>query len=353
MITSGELPSSYTLAFEPILTRLAADSQACFDIPEVRLVPVGHEERPFSFLVRVAVWQPGGSTPIGHAFLKIYKPKDPASGVDVRRRVVRDFEVTRAIHDYMAKWNDAGAVRPIACYGDLLAIVTEEAPGETLLQRLEREAAWFPERRRISELAATMTACGRWLNCFQQFDARGGEVALADLAAYVDVRLKRLVEHSVFDSRYRERILKHLDRLAGDISSSDLKEVSIHADLAPGNILVHGPRIVVLDFAMASRGTYVHDISRLFLQIDLLRAKPHFRPKVIDVLQSALLRGLDPALTSGRPLFRYLLLLHRVNHLGTQAIRRERFPSSVLNARVLRLHRRWIDGELAASEQSA
>jgi len=139
----------------------------------------------------------------------------------------------------------------------------------------------------------------------------------------------------------------------GHLEDPDLREVAIHADLAPTNMLVCGTRIVVLDFAMAARGSYLHDISRLFLQLDVLRAKPRYRPHVIDALQAALLRGLDPALTAGHPLFRYLLMLHRINHLGTLALRRERFPASVLSARVGRLHRQWIERELAASEVSS
>jgi len=124
--------------------------------------------------------------------------------------------------------------------------------------------------------------------------------------------------------------------------------VAIHADLAPGNVLVDDGRVVVLDFAMAGRGSYLHDISRLFLQLDVLRAKPQFRAPVVACLQNGLLRGLDPALTAAHPLFRYLLMLHRVNHLGTLSLSRERFPASVLNARVRRLHRAWIERELAA-----
>jgi Ser/Thr protein kinase RdoA (MazF antagonist) len=203
----------------------------------------------------------------------------------------------------------------------------------------------------MAELEETMTACGRWLQRFHGFDTREGRATVTDLRAYIDVRLRRLVEQNVISSSYRERILQYLNRLARQVSPTDLREVTIHADLAPANILVCATRIVVLDFAMAGRGSYLHDISRLFLQLDVLRAKPQFRTSVIAALQSALLRGLDPALTAEHPLFRYLLMLHRINHLGTLALRRERFPSSVLSARVRQLHRQWIDRQLAESEQ--
>jgi hypothetical protein len=84
------------------------------------------------------------------------------------------------------------------------------------------------------------------------------------------------------------------------------------------------------------------------MQIDLLRAKPQFRRPVLARLQSALLEGLDPSLTPERPLFRLLSMLHHVNHFGTVSLRRERFPARLLNRRVARMHRRWIEGELSA-----
>ena len=339
--------------FEPVLDRLRADAQSHFGVPEVCLRPAGYEERPFSFLLRVAVWNPRASCLAGHAFLKLFKPKDPSAGVDLHARVSRDFETVRAVYEYLSRWDDVGAVRPIACYADLLAIVTEEAGGPTLLEYLESHAAWLPGAARMADLEATMTASGRWLNRFHGFDAREGCVALGSLLDYVDVRLRRLVDHGAITGQYRNRIVSHLNRLAADIAPADLREVAIHADLAPTNMLVCDTRIVVLDFAMAARGSYLHDISRLFLQLDVLRAKPRYRPHVIDALQAALLRGLDPALTAGHPLFRYLLMLHRINHLGTLALRRERFPASVLSARVGRLHRQWIERELAASEVSS
>ena len=350
---TGVPPGSFLQAFAPVLQRLEGDAQRYFGTADVRLVPVGYEERPFSFLLRVEVWPPHGKEPATRAFLKIFKPKSPSAGVDLRARVVKDFETTRAISSFMKQWNDTGAIHPIACYEDVLAIVTEEASGTTLLERLRTQARWFPGRVRMQALDEVMAACGRWLERFHDFERSEGNVSVADLRSYIDVRLRRLVDQRVMTGEYREQILRHLDRLAGGISTSDLREVAIHADLAPGNILVSADRIVVLDFAMAGRGSYLHDISRLFLQIDLLLAKPQFMTGTIRRLQAALLRGLDPSLTPAHPLFRYLLMLHRINHLGTLALHRERFPSSILSARARQLHRQWIGEQLKSSGQTA
>jgi hypothetical protein len=333
--------------FEPVLVRLQADALAHFGTANARLIPIAHEERPFSHLLRVGVCRESADRPDLHVFIKIFKPKPLDGGVEkMRLRVAHDFQVSRRTFEAMGRWRDLAVVRPLACYVEHLAIVTEQAPGETLMAHLESRARWFPAPAARRALGETLGSIGRWLRAFQSIDPGDGRVALTDLRGYVDLRLQRLAAHRVFSASQRQRVLDYLDTLSTQVPLMQLADVFVHADFALGNILVAGRRIVVLDLAMAQRGTSLHDISRLYLQLDVLRAKPQFRPGVVRALQHALLRGFDETLTPQRPLFRYLLMLHRVNHLGTLSLNRERFPASFLSHRVRRLHQRWIDREL-------
>ena len=100
---------------------------------------------------------------------------------------------------------------------------------------------------------------------------------------------------------------------------------------------------------MAKRGNRYHDLSRLFMQMELLAAKPQFRTAVLGGVTRALLRGFDPELSAARPMFRLLLLMHRVNHLATLTLTAERFPASVHSRRVRRQHRDWLEAELAGA----
>ena len=109
---------------------------------------------------------------------------------------------------------------------------------------------------------------------------------------------------------------------------------------------VVGERVIVLDFAMCGRGSVFHDLSRLFLQIDLLRLKPQFTGGVVDRLKRSLLHGFDPQLSPDRPMFRALLMQHRINHLATLSLSHERFPSNLYNRRVRRYHRACLEREL-------
>ena len=342
------VPEHERRRFAPIIARLEAEAVERFGAAGVRLTPVGYEERPFSWLVRAAVSSPHAGALPGHVFIKIFKPKDPSSGVDLRARVLQDFTTTCEIHEFMKHRVGLGAVRPIACYDEALTIVTEQAEGVTLLDALRAHATWFPSRGRLEALTRSLEAVGRWLRLFQGFRPATAEVSIVSLHEYVDTRLKRLVERGVMPARQRERILQHLHGLGSRVTGGDLREVAVHADLAPANVLVSDRGVVMLDFAMAGRGTSLHDISRLHMQLDLLRAKPQFRSAVIAPLQAALLRGFDPGLSPRHPLFRLLAMLHHVNHLGTLALRREAWPGRLVSARALRMHRRWIEAELEA-----
>jgi hypothetical protein len=329
------------------LDRLREDAVAHFGTREIQFIRLAYEERPFSRLLRVGICRHGAGTPDEFIFVKLFKPKEHDGGVEkMRARVAHDFEVSRRIFEALHTPEGAGAVRPIACYVDQLAIVSEQAHGITLAAHLNQHARWFLTPVATDSVAGTLAAVGRWLRQFQSIEPRDAHVHLPDLRAYIDIRLQRLVANHATAGAFRQRVLDHLDRLAAQVPPAELADVIVHADLAPGNILIADGRVVVLDFAMVQRGSALHDISRLYLQLDILRAKPAFRPAVIQALQRALLEGYDPTLTVARPLFRYLSILHRVNHLATLSLARERFPAGMMSGVVRRLHRRWIEQEL-------
>ena len=119
-----------------------------------------------------------------------------------------------------------------------------------------------------------MAKVGRWIRAFQAADVPDGRVSIPEIRDYIDLRLVRLVQHrrSGVVGSDRERILQHIDSLGRVILASDLTRTMIHADLALGNILVNGARVVVLDFSMVQLGSRLHDLTRLCLQVEFLGA---------------------------------------------------------------------------------
>jgi aminoglycoside phosphotransferase (APT) family kinase protein len=335
--------------FDPVITGLTTDAAAHFGVGPVRLFPQERQERPFSHLLRLGVCRAGEDTPISHLFVKILKPVSVEGGIDaLRRRVADDFATTRRVYAAMAGYAQLGVVPPVACYPEHLAIVTEQVTGATLLEYLMRYAAWFPAASRVEQLAETMANVGQWVRVFQSIDAGGGTVTIASLRDYVDHRLRKLVAHarSRFGEGERQAVLRHIDVLGRQVDPRELSEVPIHADLAPGNILISGTRIVVLDFAMAKRGTRLQDLTRLCVQIDLLGVKPQMTGRVLRQLQRALVRGFDASLTPAAPLFRLMTLLHRINHLTTLSVNRYGGATGIYNSLVRRRHRRWLAAEI-------
>lgn len=338
------------LALVPVLERLQNDAAAYFGETSVRLVPLEYHDRPFSHLMRVAVFAGGASSPVSVLFVKVSKLKPVSHATEtMRARVEHDYAITCRLHRVMRGCSAVGVVPPVACYPEHLAIVTEEVRGPTLLEYLVSRAGWFPSAKRLDAMYRTTAAVGQWVRVFQETDAPGPRLPVHALRDYIDHRLKRLVVEDArrFSPRDRTNVLRQCDRLNAEIGGRELEQVPVHSDLALGNILVDGERIVVLDFAMTKRGTALHDVARLHVQMDVLAVKPYIRDSVVRRLQSNLLTGYDLSLSEHRPLFRLLVLLHRLNHLVTLRLERGRTAVSAYNRLVARRHYRWLREELA------
>jgi hypothetical protein len=193
----------------------------------------------------------------------------------------------------------------------------------------------------------TLEPVGRWLGRFQALDPGDRHIDPADMVAYIDRRLHRLVDGKVITDVTRGRVLRHLEALGGAIAGEDLREVVVHADFAPGNVMVDRGRVVVIDFAMMSRGARLLDLTRMHFQLELFLAKPWFRRATIEPLQRAVLRGFDPGLSPADPLFRFLMIRHRINHLGTVTLNRAGVPARLVNARLRRMHLQWLAEQVA------
>jgi len=58
------------------------------------------------------------------------------------------------------------------------------------------------------------------------------------------------------------------------------------------------------------------------MQLGLMGLKPQFRRPMLQALQASLLEGFSCGLSTDRPLFALLQLVHEVNHLAALAVRR-------------------------------
>jgi hypothetical protein len=330
---------------EPIvaaLGRLSAEGEKYFGHPDVAIEPLAWTNREAAQVLRAQTRIDGRCG--RNIFVKAFKPRGPSADDRrfMRARVVKDFAVSSRVHESLRSSADLGAVRPIACFADDLVLVTEEAAGTPFYDVLERLAVWHPNDRTLDTLVSVAGRIGAWLARFQRIEPLGRRVSMDEMREYLDFRLRRLTAKGAFSEEQRNSVLSYFDARSRDVVSDDLVEVSVHGDLCPSNVLVDGPRVVMIDFAMACTGGRYFDVARLFTQFEFLTFKPKFRPHVVARLQAALLNGFDPSLRADHPLFQLFELQHVICHIANLSLNPAPPVARLYNLYQLHRHHRWL-----------
>ena len=327
------------------LERLRRDGDRVFGSRRIHVVPASFEAREWSEVARANVTTPTG---VRHVYVKVYKPRaDGAAALEqAREGLRRDFEVTSRVFEAFKGLPDLRVVEPLACYDDLLGVVTREAPGQPLEGVIAKHAAWPAGPERLAALETALSRVGRWIATFQH-RAPGAEPSpmdLGEIREYIDARLRKLtaLPRASFSEGDRQSVLGYFDRRAREIPGSELIDVPVHGDITPSNIMATADGVTVLDFGMTARGSKYLDIARLYSQLEFYTAKPQYRPQVMARLQHAALSGFDPALRADNPLFEICVVQHVVCHLLSHSRRPGPFPASVYSGHQCRRHRRWL-----------
>jgi hypothetical protein len=336
MLTEGFIP---TEGFGPILERLMRDSDRYFGASTIAIEPLARFQRRRSELLKVRIRAGSGAI---YAFVKRYRLEstDPAERIFVTARVETDFAVTQRIHRLVAGRDGLHSVRPIACFPDELAVITEEAPGE-LLGRVLKRSAWLSGGRTLDNLCIALERVGHWLKAVQAMDGPPGRFSLDGMRAYLDIRLMRLREVRAMSAEERQVILDYFDEQRGHVAAADLVEVPIHGDLCPGNVLVSGSEITVLDLAMTRPGSMYTDLTHMYTHIESDRTKRWVSQQKVERLLQATLRGFDGSLSPSRPLFALNVLQHLICKVAKLATRP---PKSRFDA----AYKRYLRGQYHA-----
>jgi Ser/Thr protein kinase RdoA (MazF antagonist) len=293
-----------------VLDHLKSNSQQYFG-QVAHVDPLREVIGPASHVVRARLHLDGREVMI---YVKVYAPDSSDDRARFRRYVTTEFERTRLARKFATA--AANVPVPLACLADHYALVTEEASGVTLARMLKQLCLARTPSGHGTVLCA-LHRVGRWLREFQAgVPPLGFDVA--DLRAYLDVRLTRLVSQGrrSFDEASRRAVLAFHDTHAARLTASDLRVVPIHADLCPSNILVRPDGITVLDLANSCDGARYCDVAHLYMHLAFADQRFRFGPRLLGQMQRHLLESVEPELTPEAPLFRLLLLQHLACYLA-------------------------------------
>jgi Ser/Thr protein kinase RdoA (MazF antagonist) len=263
-------------------------------------------------------------------------------------RARREFETLAWLHRTLPRDRGISVPEPLLCLDDRPGLVLVECPGQTL-------GALVLGARRSPHAAARLVAAfdkvGRAAALIQeQGGALDEPLDLEHLLAYDELRLARLERTKSIAPALAAALRAESRRLVGLVPEGEARQAVVtHGDLCPGNILLDGESIVLLDFAMVGRGSIYQDLSYCHEHLERTLVRHRGRPPraLIRRLQAALLAGFSPSAAIDDPLFRLGQIRHHLNflvntHEPSTGLRRivRRFD----RARGLWGLRRWLAG---------
>lgn len=138
--------------------------------------------------------------------------------------------------------------RPIAVFPELGAFVTEKLPGESLRKILRREGNLVMGRVRRKRLSEIASLIGTWARKFHDAtpgtpQAYGSHQFMAKVRSWLEQ-----CSASGMEAHATEEIWNLSSRLSQRMDGTITTAAASHGDFNPGNVLVEGDQIGVVDF---------------------------------------------------------------------------------------------------------
>jgi aminoglycoside phosphotransferase (APT) family kinase protein len=320
---------------------------------------VRHLPRPYSDVYRLLLVSPNAAASFVYVKILAPKTKSPANTEKYIARLAAEFNAGQRLHATFRHEDEFAVIKPVAHYPEFLAIVSEEAPGESLAHLIAREGRLWPADEKMERLAKHCRRAGQALAAMQKATPESAKFKPAELIEYIDVRLQRLSasEQTPFTSADRRQILKFLESAIPAIPPEQLASCGTHGDYAPFNLLAATEKITVVDFTMFKTGSAYNDLTYFHHRLEGYLHKPIYRRQTIRRLQNAFLSGYVEAMGKTKQqwrvaadlLFKILWIKHVVNNYS--ALMRQRvastsktvpFSAQLFNRHVFRRYNLWL-----------
>jgi tRNA A-37 threonylcarbamoyl transferase component Bud32 len=273
-------------------------------------------------------------------YVKVVKEDNFRAGTLIAR-LHAEYSCLEQTYEYFRYSPLHGAVRPVSFFPQWRAIVTAESPG-ILLKPLVMSYTRLLSMRDIKPLKRVFFLCGKWLRDFHHHVRAETSFETEEISLYVSRRLAKLEGDGLIEPDLAAALRNTLERIQKRGLETHPR-VLLHNDFIPGNILVDGEKICVLDFGWVGRGIAYFDIVSFWLELQKLGEAPQYARDKIAVFQKAFLEGYGEI--SDRSVeFKCFELLHRVNSLTELCRGRQKmaWPSRIMAEYEIRSHRRWL-----------
>lgn len=254
-----------------------------------------------------------------YIYIKVHKEAEnltnQAKRSELQQRVGASYENLSRVYASFKAFSGYSVIKPIACFPEWIALITEESPGIDLWTLIRKKAKFYPSKTNLHLLKKYCRACGKWLAIFQQITRRP-DLDPCEFDSFIetlDSSLSTLIhkQNSMFSNEFRQRIIGFCQQLILSIPDEDRMVSGLHYDFAPVNILIHEDKITVLDLEDLRNGVIYYDSIYFYYHLNLLLETPIYRPATVAKLQKAFIEGFGTLLDLSKNVVT-LCLIHNV-----------------------------------------
>lgn len=264
----------------------------------------------------------------------------------VIQRLSTEYDILKDLYKAFLPYDNISVVKPVAFLAEHNAIVTEEAPGNTLQDLIGTRAKIFTISRDAVQLEHYCYLCGQWLAIFHSITKKGQEpFRIESVLRYCDYRLGLLARtpNSGIDDLFRGRILDCLNVLAQRIPPESNIIAGRHNDYAPHNVIVNDGKISVLDFNMYDQESIYYDICNFWHKLESMKISPLYSSDKIAQLQNQFFEGYGQSVDLKFPGFIIAQYRFTVTKMATMAGSQIRMPHRwLVNKYLYLVYLNWL-----------
>jgi len=258
------------------------------------LTLLGEEHWSHSRILRVSI-----SNNHGHQryVIKQILPdqNDPAARDAAIHRLHAEYTIMKKVYEGLETDSRFLLVRPVGYVPEYLALVMEESPGSSLSGHIQRKGKGWPTSSVRQSLRGNCNLAGEWLRRFQALTSQQGktrpffQVLRSDIGNIIECLTER--PRVRFSRELGAEVLAYMNQILGGAAHDKAAVTGKTGEFSPGNMLVDGERLTVLDFGMYTLGASMSDAAQFYNHLEMFRHKPIYRPSLVRELQRGFLDG--------------------------------------------------------------